>query len=151
MSCWNYDEFKAELKRIDLDVPTPEKKASGYNRVEYGGLTLINNKPAFVNSWHVGGSSGAGYWGDEDLHSYVTGEPEPEWADLTKVLEHFCPSITFLKYKKLMTITKSDSWSRNDYYGNETNYSYRYVFVENLFRFLNDDGLIEREMVDDSE
>ena len=109
-----------------------------------------DTKAAFVNSWHVGGTEGRGYWGGES-HSYSTGNTEPEWTDLTEILEHFCPNITFLKYKGLMSKFHSGKTGDSDYYGNESNYTYNYVFVEDLYNFLKDHDLIERAPVDDSE
>ena len=144
---WSYDEFLAELKTLGYRIPKPDE----YSSFECGGLMTVGKKPAFVNSWHVGGIRGCGYWGTSDKEAYTTGDPEPEWDDLVKVLEHFCPNITYLRYRSIMTKVHSDSYSRNDYYGNESNDSYRYIFLEDLFKHLRDHDLFERKPIDDSE
>lgn len=164
---WTYDEFLAELKSIGYkvpDVPARPKKNSGIDRhpygIETGGLILMGDydwsdpwerKPAFVLSWQVGGVRGGGYWGTKDQESYTTGDPEPEWNDLVNVLEHFCPNISYLRFRGVMTKTKTTKHERNDYYANSTIYSVRYIFLEDLYEHLRDHDLFEKQPVDDSE
>ena len=57
--------------------------------------------PALILRWETGGTNGEGNWleGDCRSRSYATGTPEPLWEDLDTILEHFCPTITYLRYR----------------------------------------------------
>jgi hypothetical protein len=149
---WDYEDFKDELKRIGFDVRRLEKEAKKWRApLHHGGLIMVGQRPALVNSWVTGGTRGAGYWGQEGKHSF-DGDPEPEWADLLKVLDRFSPNISYLKFRRLMaSAIGTETDQRSDYYGNETNYQCKFTFVEDLFNFLRNEDLFEIQPVDDSE
>jgi hypothetical protein len=147
---WNYQDFKDELKRIGYDVAALEK-ANWRAPLYHGGLLIVGKRPAFVNAWVSGGTRGCGYWGQAEKESF-SGDSEPEWSDLMKVLDHFAPNISYLKFRLLMaSAVGTETDQRSDYYGNETNYQCRFAFVEDLFHFLKNHDLFERKPIDDSE
>ena len=160
---WTYEKFVEELKtELGIKVPDvpvePEKKpksksyrSGGFE--EYADIQLYNNssyaepwekEPALTLCWHTGGVSGGSCWGGEN-HGYSTGEGEPEWEILDRILEHFCPNITFIRYKGIMRLSKTDSFSRGEYYGNSTDFTYRVIKLKDLWKHMVDNKLFEKE------
>lgn len=93
----------------------------------------------------LGGASGGNCWGDTASH-YSTGKEasDAEVPDFDSLLEEIAPEITFLKYKNLMN---SIHWQTtdecsNDYYGNYTNYGYKYIDRDQLYNDLQNAGII---------
>lgn len=166
---WTYEQFVEELKTaLDIRVPDvpsepkvkPKKSYFGRNAFEeYADVQLYSDKsyaeewekePALTLCWHTGGIGGGSCWGGEN-HAYSTGDPEPEWEDLDRILEHFCPNITFIRYKGIMRKSTTDDWSRNEYYGNSTNYAMRILKLKDLWQHMVDNKLFEIEPEGDSE
>lgn len=88
-----------------------------------------------------GGITGGSCWGGEP-NEPRNADREEDFAGLTAVLEALCPSISFLKYRKLeKDLVKIESTS-NDYYGNYSNYSEKFLYLEDLYNFLVTEGLI---------
>lgn len=169
---WSYAQFVAELKSLGFTIPDVPEKPTGRQKdkvrqryydsqseYSYGGICLYSGsycaepwdkEPALILSWHTGGIGGGSCWGGEN-HAYSTGDPEPEWEDLNRILEHFCPNITFIRYKGIMRKSTTDDWSRNEYYGNSTNYAMRILKLKDLWQHMVDNKLFEIEPEGDSE
>jgi hypothetical protein len=134
-----YDSFLSKVETLlGKEIPKPLVPAPRYNDragILYANIFLFENEPVLVNAWHVGGKRGGSCWGGVP-ESYTTGDPEPEWTVLDTILEHFCPNITYLKYKKLMSLVNSDSSEDGDYYGNTSIYTIRILKFEDLYNFL---------------
>lgn len=92
--------------------------------------------------WTTGGLTGGSCWGTE-ANEAVTGEIEPEFEDLDKILENICPSISFLQYKDVCReIIKTYEGQHNEYYGNYRTYCIKYFSAEDLYNVLNQKGLL---------
>jgi len=160
-----YDQFKAELGSIGLTVPEPKPKGTKKKSLSWqercipDGIPLIDPKgysvysnsdpstfvPALVNKWRSGGTSGGSCWNsgsDEDPHYSVPGDPEPAWDELDQILEHFCPDIPYLKYKKILPLTTTSETSETEYYGNSTSYTLRILKLKDLYNFLFENDLL---------
>lgn len=136
-----YQEFIEEIKTLGYTIPEPqEDRFQPY--VRYNSVALWNNRPSLINAWHVGGKSGGSCWGGTPT-AYTTGEPEPEWDALIKILDHFCPNITFLKFRGIMAKVENSTEDCGDYYGNETVYSLRILALEDLYEYLIEKNLIQ--------
>lgn len=156
---WTYEQFVAELKSgLNLTIPTiPEKPKSTVKKDKvrydssYGCAGLIyssiglyggygtepwDKEVALVNAWCTGGISGGSCWDDgkQDNHYSSSGEVESDWTTLDHILEYFCPNITFIRYKRLMSLSKIEEYSRNEYYGNSTNYNLRILLLKDLWQ-----------------
>lgn len=87
-----------------------------------------------VIRWTTGGMSGGSCWGDEP--SPIEAEPEPDIEFLDKLLEEFCPEITFIQYRKMMrldglvVVTEGSDY---EYYGNYSRYSEKTVNLGILY------------------
>lgn len=120
----NYYEYKKYNKKTNKVLPTPP--------VRYISVT-----------WETGGTSGGDWRDDSEVHAFTNYEPVPELEDFDKILEHFTPTIGFLKYKRLMaSCVETSSWTVNEYYGNSSNKMAKYVDLEKLYNELNKDELL---------
>jgi len=106
------------------------------------GLKLYDKAPALINSWETGGVSGGSCWESSNPQPYSSGKTEPEWTDLNQILEHFAPEISFLKYKMLMGVTKVDTRTQSEYYGNCTDYNVRILPLKTIYEFLCEKGIL---------
>jgi hypothetical protein len=90
---------------------------------------------------HTGGVSGGSCF-DEGLedphHGYTVEHEDPEIEGLDAVLAELCPQITFLQYKRMVkeACFKTKTRQDNDYYGNHSDYVYKYVRLEDLYNGL---------------
>ena len=144
-----YETFINELKSLGFTLPeAPKKKTSdyyGYSSLDlYGGIVLYHKEPALILSWCTGGITGGSCWGGEN-HAYSSGEVEPDWEDLDRILEHFCPNITHLKYKAVMRSSTTDDYEVGEYYGNSRNYALRVMKIKDLWEVLNEKKLFEND------
>jgi hypothetical protein len=91
--------------------------------------------------WISGGQQGGGHWG---TNTYTRSpDPEPEFSALTSLLMHFAPALTFLQYQKIIESQEIDSTCETEYYGNSTEYSIKYIKLEELYNLLVEWGYIQ--------
>jgi len=98
----------------------------------------FNEKLFIYNEWYTGGMTGGSCWSDGDQENYyqASSSPKEEFTDLTVILDFFCPQITYLHYRSLEKLIKNDSYSRDEYYGNTSDYFYEYLYLKELYDFL---------------
>lgn len=125
-----FDLFLKEIKALKIST----------NPYLPGGMGRDSKEPAIAEYWRTGGVSGGSCWdtGDNDDQFYdMESEPEPEFESLDKILEHFAPNVTFLQYKRLIQdcVERGDH-RENEYYGNHTNYAYKIIKLEALFKYM---------------
>ena len=106
------------------------------------GIKIVHKEAALINSWETGGVSGGSCWDSSNPQPYSSGKVEPEWTELTEILEHFVPEITFLKYKALMGLTTMIEKTEHEYYGNHTDYAIRVLPLKTLYEFLDEKGML---------
>jgi hypothetical protein len=83
--------------------------------------------------WCTGGTSGGSCWGDSAEH-FTSDDPEAELELLDALLEAVCPTISVMKYKKLLkAVVERDSDSEGEYYGNYTDYGIKRVNFRKLY------------------
>lgn len=89
--------------------------------------------------WIIGGMDGGNCWGGEP--SRISTEEEPEDEFLTELLEKVAPSITFLKFKRLLKAGLYEGYEETirEYYGNYTEYQHRDLKLDELYKRLRDD------------
>ena len=129
-------KFEAFIKEINqkLKITTTEP------------YIYMDDKPKepFIGvQWSTGGISGGSCWddGEKDNHYPTSGEIEPEFEELDKVLEHFYPGITHLQYKRLCRqVIETGDYRMNEYYGNSTNYAHKFVRLQKLYDTLKEEG-----------
>ena len=98
---------------------------------------------AFGIEWISGGQGGGNCYDDQPIHYPVESSPEPDFTDLDRILEHICPDLGFLTYKRLRSeIVQVGFRNETEYYGNWTRYSQKWVKVEDLHKWLLKEGLL---------
>ena len=98
------------------------------------------------NEWCSGGISGGSCWdgqdGREANYCATEGEKEPDFSEIDAILLELCPNLSFLQYKKITSkIIEQGSRTENEYYGNSSTYSYKFIQLRKLFNTLNEMGL----------
>jgi hypothetical protein len=154
-----YLKFIAELKKLGFVFPTKKRER---HEIPSANIELLppdfnqigrwDEKDAPLSlhlllKWESGGSRGEGNWLEGTGHSvqFVSGNPEPIWEDFDTILEHFCPEITYLKYRKLERLVKFTTMTDNGYYGDSTTYSLRALALPDLHKFLKSNKLLGNE------
>ena len=142
----NYEKFLDRVQSIGISLPKKKaKKISAWDRAEYSpyrNVQWYNGVLALTNSWSTGGMTGGNCWNDDSPRSYTSDEKEPEWITLDEILEYFCPDISYLKHKKLMSLAQYETWTEYEYYGNCTDYAMKVLPLETLWKFLSENDLL---------
>lgn len=118
-----FNRHASPCYRIDRDKET---------RYLYGEVTL-------------GGASGGSCWGGI-AQSYSTGREasDANVPELDDLLAEIAPEISFIKYKVLLNNInwRTTEYCSNDYYGNYTEYGYKYIDCDGLYEALSSAGLV---------
>jgi hypothetical protein len=123
-----YEQFIERCKALDLAIETNRGWTSRRGSEIKGHFLSIQ--------WQTGGMTGGSCWGGESDQP-LSSEPEPEFSDLDKVFEEFCPNINFLQYKRLCReLIKLTDGSQNEYYGNYYTYAEKWVDLQQVFDLL---------------
>ena len=138
-----YDEFLDKLRGNNIVF---SKQYSG----RYGLFVSIyddelNEDSCVSYKWVTGGVTGGSCWGTERTSRETEDEPT-EFESLNEVLAAICPNITFLQAQKILSLkSKSYYTDRSDYYGNEIEYTIKYINLKELYEKLIEIGLLEAE------
>ena len=94
--------------------------------------------PLISTEWSTGGAQGGSCWGGEaQAYTEEVSLQEMELKYLDVILLHFWEDMPYLHYKNITSeIVHEYHFTSNDYYGNYTDYSGRYVLLEDLYNYL---------------
>lgn len=88
--------------------------------------------------WETGGKSG-GSWCGGIPQQYYTPNREPELRSIDLILKEKYPQISYLEYRELVSgLFVYDTDSRNEYYGNSTEFAVKYCKVSAFLEKLDD-------------
>ncbi len=137
-----FEEFEKEINKLD-HVYIDRRKALcyGWNR-----SPDPNPEMGIYIEWVVGGQSG-GHCGGGDLYRLGT-EPEPDWVGLDEILERLAPNISFIQFRRLLNESLVENYTSDGYYGNYTDYSYRWLSVRKLYDYLIEKGVLLENVPD---
>jgi len=118
-----FQEFLEEIQNLNLQIDFDED-------------------PIVISEeWISGGKSGGSCWGTKA--EARESDPEPTLTKLDAILEHFCPSISYLKYRNLESnLLYLDHRSQQEYYGNSYEYTSKNINLQKLFMYLEDNNLL---------
>lgn len=126
----NKKEIKDLLKQFLKDNPNPY--LYGYRKSYWSKDDLEKESDVFFSeSWRIGGLTGGNCWGGVADQS-ISAEDQAEFTQLDQFLEKYFPKITFLQYKKLLPLIKTQDFSVGEYYGNYTEYRISYVKFDDI-------------------
>src|ERR1017187_5281358 len=134
-----YKEFLEICKEINSDFP-----GQGSFELTYDGgyedgnnwreRKKVTDNPRLYVQWSTGGKEGGNCWNNDEPQHYTSDNSPEDLQILDSVLEKICPTITFLQYKNLYnTVTKHDTYTESEYYGNSRGYSTKTILVKELF------------------
>ncbi len=116
-----------------------EKPYNHFNK----GRILKEGREFYSVKWEVGGSTGGNCWNGQSKR-YSVSTPEPDFEIFDQVLELFCPNLTFLQYKKLTRVVLlKDTELDREWYGNYTEYGVKKVYLDDLHKYLEKEGLLD--------
>lgn len=93
--------------------------------------------------WSSGGWSGGSCWNNDPALPYVTNNLPIEFVAIDMILEHFCPDMNFLSYKKLcLEVVEYGSRTEYEYYGNSTDYQIKICDLKKLYKYLLNENII---------
>jgi len=137
----NRIEFQEIVDKITGGTYYPPKRKS--TRVNFDGHSGYYGPTLELKvKWVTGGEQGGNCWDDEFVSCGVGADIEPEFKQLDEILTAISPGITFLQYKSLMTKVVYDTESENEYYGNYTAYGTKKISIDDVWKFLEEQGLV---------
>lgn len=95
-----------------------------------------NGEDAIHWSWSTGGASGGNCWDDSPATYSGSGETAPDTTPLDTFLMDNFTGLSFMQYKKIVSLVISGEASYNEYYGNYTDYAIRYITYDSLLSAL---------------
>lgn len=101
-----------------------------------------NDRVIYISTM-TGGTAGGNCWSDGG-HYGIDGEQE-DWTSFDNLLTKFCPNISFLLYRKIVSLFNSVDYTEREYYGNYTNYNVKYLKIKALWDILLEHKLIGSE------
>ncbi len=81
--------------------------------------------------YETGGYSGGSCWDNSDPTPYYNNEV-PDFEVLDVALKYLMPNISYLQYKQVEKLILTNEDSKNEYYGNSTDYKTKYIIVKEL-------------------
>ena len=139
-----YKEFENKVSQI-APVEDLVEFSDGWRRYNrYEQIIKGKVKKGLYVEWSTGGVSGGNCWNEGGHRSYSSNEEPEELTALDEILNHFCPQITFLQFRLLSNkLVKFSSRTESEYYGNSTNYSSKYILLEELYEYMNKNNFLE--------
>ena len=99
-------------------IPDSEKRLVVYMRYEAGGV------------------SGGCCWDDSDPQPYTVLDPDNSFIALDVILKELKPDISYLDYKGVEKLIKSNEQTQWEYYGNSVDYVIKYIVFDELIKKL---------------
>jgi len=106
----------------------------------------ITSENYFVYAYTTGGASGGNCWNDNPAEPY-TCSYDPEFLPLKIFLINYFREMSFINWNIIMNsdLITHGEYTENEYYGNYTNYEYKYISYEDVWKLLKSLGLVERD------
>jgi hypothetical protein len=137
----NRIEFQEIVDKITGGTYHPPKRKS--TRVNFEGHDGYYGPTLELKvKWVTGGEQGGNCWDDNASPCGVDAEIEPEFKQLDEILTAISPGITFLQYKSLMTKVVYDTETEYEYYGNYADYGTKKISIDDVWNFLQEQGLV---------
>lgn len=87
----------------------------------------------FIVQKHVSnGARGGNCWGDEAQY-FHNETPVQEFLPLEKILTKVAPNISYLKFREIQKLIRTDWEEDREYYGNYTNYDIYKLDIKELY------------------
>lgn len=102
-------------------------------------VNSLNGKVTFPvlasSAWVSGGLCGGNCWGS-DADQSVSSEPEDDFSSMENLLEEIYPDLKLSQYRKLREFIVYGDYTVSEYYGNYTEYSFKFIRIDDLVSVL---------------
>jgi len=131
----NKEQIMSALEIFQVSHKSSEMRLYGYQHESWKNELDLSTLKGFCSEpWITGGRSGGNPWNEADRDSNAEDPKEIDLLD--DFLEEYFPNITFLHYKRLMRLVKTQTWTHDEYYGNSSNYKCSYITFEDVSEYL---------------
>ena len=128
--CFTHNKYKSEFFKKNPEEIKAFQNCNNQNKTPFP----YQKDEVLFWCWETGGVSGGSCWEDSDPQPYDTYAEEPKPTPLDSLLTEVCPDLPLSKFRKIeRDLLKQDCFSENEYYGNHTDYSYKYISIRDLY------------------
>jgi hypothetical protein len=132
-----YKEFINKIKAAEIDINPQVYRSDIAEKLFIKGDYKKPRTDFICQYWEVGGVSGGSCWETSDPQPYHTNEDRPKtFNELDAILELIYPQIGFLQYKHIESMVVYDEATEYEYYGNRTDYEYRWLDLKLLYAYV---------------
>jgi hypothetical protein len=120
---------KEDIKEINAICPYGQGIFS-----EPNGIPVDIKEPVIYSRYEIGGYRGGSCFGSE-AKPYTVDE-KPKFKVLDMVLKKIKPDLTYLEFRELEDLIKTNEERDRQYYGNSTDYKIEYIILSDLYKTL---------------
>jgi hypothetical protein len=120
---------KEDIKEINAICPYGQGVFS-----EPNGIPIDIKEPVIYSRYEIGGYRGGSCWGN--LSKPYTVDEKPKFKVLDLVLKKIKPDLTYLEFRELEELIKTNEKTDREYYGNSTDYKIEYIVLSDLYKTL---------------
>jgi len=121
------------IKKINKECPYGQ----GIFKEPYGIPVSVKGLVVYTR-YGTGGYSGGSCWDDSDPQPYYESEPKEKFKVLDLLLEEIFPKISYMQYKKIESIVRTNEETEWEYYGNSTDWKIEFIELDKLLKLLDD-------------
>lgn len=121
---------KEDIKEINAICPYGQGIFS-----EPNGIPVDIKEPVIYSRYEIGGYRGGSYREGAIAKPYVVDE-KPKFKVLDIVLKKIKPDLTYLEFRELEELIKTNEERDRQYYGNSTDYKIEYIILSDLYKTL---------------
>ena len=125
-----------QIKDINKLAPNEwQENEQGIFKQPYG-IPVHVKEPVIYCRYETGGYSGGSCWDDSDPRPYSKDTPKDKMKVLDLVLKEIKPDITFLQFREIEKLIKTNSETEYEYYGNCTDFEIEYIILSELYAYI---------------
>ena len=125
-----------QIKDINKLAPNEwQENEQGIFKQPYG-IPVHVKEPVIYCRYETGGYSGGSCWDDSDPRPYSKDTPKDKMKVLDLVLKEIKPDITFLQFREIEKLIKTNSETEYEYYGNCTDFEIEYIILSELHAYI---------------
>lgn len=129
---------KEQIDRINKAAPMKWQENEQGIFTQPWGIPDDIKEPVIYMRWEKGGVNGGSYDDSSNPQPYVCEGGEPKFDVLDLTLKELCPHITYLQFREIENLIKSNEKTEWEYYGNRTDFGIKFIVLSDLINYLNE-------------
>lgn len=125
-----------QIRQINNMAPNEWRENEQGVFVQPSGIPVDVKGPVIYMRWHTGGVSGGSCWDSSNPTRYETDNKKPKFEVLDLVLKELMPSISYLQFREIEDLIRTNTEVDREYYGNCTEYDIEYIVLSELIEAL---------------